>query len=85
MGNIVSQDRNNSSFLKVEEKLPVFYQDSKIITRNDNGQETFRLYYVSLNHYEAVLYHAEERADCLSLFRIEDEEKAREMFGYVEV
>lgn len=70
-----------SSALKVEEKTPVFYKGSKIVENNDRGQETFRLYYITQSDlYEAVLYNPEERTVCLSVFRIEDERKARDMF-----
>ena len=70
-----------SSALKVEEKTPVFYKGSKIVENNDKGQETFRLYYISQSDsYEAVLYNPDERTVCLSVFRIEDERKARDMF-----
>ncbi len=72
----------SSSALKVEEKTPLFYNSAKICEKNDKGQETFRLYYVSQNDsYEAVLYNPDERTVCLSVFRIEDERKAKEMFG----
>ena len=71
----------NSSALKVEEKTPVFYKGAKIVEDNDNGQETFRLYYISQSDlYEAVLYNPDERTVCLSVFRIEDERKAKDMF-----
>ena len=72
----------SSSALKVEEKTPVFYNSAKICAKNDKGQETFRLYYVPQSDaYEAVLYNPDERTICLSVFRIEDERKAKEMFG----
>ena len=72
----------SSSALKVEEKTPLFYKSAKICAKNDKGQETFRLYYVSESGaYEAVLYNPDERTICLSVFRIEDERKAKEMFG----
>lgn len=73
-----------SSALKVEEKTPVFYKGSKIVENNDRGQETFRLYYITQSDlYEAVLYNPDERTVCLSVFRIEDERKARDMFRWV--
>ena len=72
----------SSSALKVEEKTPLFYKSAKICAKNDKGQETFRLYHVSESEtYEAVLYNPDERTVCLSVFRIEDERKAKEMFG----
>mgnify|MGYP002803633214 CR=1 FL=1 len=74
----------SSSALKVEEKSLSFYNSAKICVKNDKGQETFRLYFVpQSNSYEAVLYNPDESTICLSVFRIEDERKANEMFGYV--
>lgn len=71
----------SSSALKVEEKTPIFYNEAQICEKNDRGPETFRLYYVSQSDsYEAVLYNPEERTVCLSVFRIEDERKAKEMY-----
>ena len=71
----------SSSALKVEEKTPIFYNGAKVVDNNDRGQETFRLYKIPQSDlYEAVLYNAEERTVCLSVFRIEDERKAKEMF-----
>jgi hypothetical protein len=70
-----------SSALKVEEKTPLFYKGAKICEKNDKAQETFRLYYISQSDlYEAVLYNPDERTVCLSVFRIEDERKAKDMF-----
>lgn len=73
----------SSSALKVEEKTPIFYNGATVLDKNENGQETFRLYRVPQSDlYEAVLYNPEERTVCLSVFRIEDERKAKDMFRY---
>lgn len=70
-----------SSAFKVEEKSPVFYKGAKILDNNDNGDETFRLYHLEESDaYEAVLYNHNESPVCFSVFRLEDEKKAKETF-----
>lgn len=77
---VVSMGIGSSAF-KVVEKSPIYYSEARILDNNDRGHETFRLYYVEQSgSYEAVLYNPDESPVCFSVFRLEEENKAKEMF-----
>ena len=65
----------------VQEVEPSSYSHSRVVDKKEHGDKfSFRLYAVTSKRFEAVLYNPEHNAKAFSVFKLEDEQLAKEKF-----
>ncbi|XP_074620294.1 85/88 kDa calcium-independent phospholipase A2-like [Acropora palmata] len=68
-----------SSF-RVEETVSTHYNHVTVLEKKVDGSASLRLYHVTSNRFEAVLFNPKHSPNCFCLFRITEEVEARKKF-----
>lgn len=70
----------SASNFRVEETTLQQFSYSTLLEKKESDRESFQLFRVTALRYEAVLYKNDNHPKCLSLFRMDNEQAARDKF-----